>query len=109
MAAPSQRKYHLLATDVTSAPRPFAETLRDRGFVYQPNTIKGNKPIAIGHQYSFWAWLPETTLPKSGNWVVPLSMQRVPSQANKEQTGAKQLGELLAGLALWRSLLRGSG
>jgi hypothetical protein len=96
MAAPSQRKYHLLATDVTSAPRPFAETLRDRGFVYQPNTIKGNKPIAIGHQYSFWAWLPETTLPKSGNWVVPLSMQRVPSQANKEQTGAKQLGELLA-------------
>jgi len=94
--APSQRKFHLLATDVTSAPRPFAATLRDRGFVYQPNTIKGNKPIAIGHQYSFWAWLPETTLPKSGNWVVPLSLQRVPSQANKEQVGAKQLGDLLA-------------
>jgi hypothetical protein len=93
--APSQRKFHLLATDVTSAPRPFAETLRDRGFVYQPNTIKGNKPIAIGHQYSFWAWLPETSLPKNGNWVVPLSLQRVPSQANKEQMGAKQLGELL--------------
>jgi hypothetical protein len=93
---PSQRKFHLLATDVTSAPRPFAETLRDRGFVYQPNTLKGNKPIAIGHQYSFWAWLPETTLPKSGNWVVPLSLQRVSSQANKEQVGAKQLDELLA-------------
>jgi hypothetical protein len=94
--APSQRRFHLLATDVTSARRPFAATLRDRGFVYQPNTIKGNKPIAIGRQYSFWAWLPETTLPKSGNWVVPLSLQRVPSQANKERVGAKQLGDLLA-------------
>jgi hypothetical protein len=96
IGAPSKRKFHLLAVDVTSAPRPFADTLRDRGFVYQPNTIKGNKPIAIGHQYSFWAWLPEKTLPMSGNWVVPLSLQRVSSQANKEQVGAKQLSDLLA-------------
>lgn len=96
ISAPSKRKFHLLATDVTSAPRPFADTLPDRGFVYQPNTIKGNKPIVIGHQYSFWAWLPEATQPKTGNWVVPLSMQRVSSQANKEMVGAKQLGDLLA-------------
>lgn len=93
---PGKRKFHLLGTDVTSNPRPFAQTLPDRGFVYQPNTIKGNKPVVIGHQYSFWAWLPDTEQPKSGNWVVPLSMQRVSSQENKEMVGAKQLGELLA-------------
>lgn len=96
IGAPSKRKFHLLAIDVTSAPRPFADTLPDRGFVYQPNTIKGNKPIAIGHQYSFWAWLPEATQPRMGNWVVPLSMQRVARQENKEIVGAKQLGDLLA-------------
>lgn len=96
IGAPSKRKFHLLGTDVTSNPRPFAQTLPDRGFVYQPNTIKGNKPIAIGHQYSFWAWLPESEQPKAGNWVVPLSMQRVSSQENKEMVGAQQLGELLA-------------
>jgi len=96
IGAPIKRKFHLLATDVTSAPRPFADTLRDRGFVYQPNTIKGNKPIVIGHQYSFWAWLPESVQPKMGNWVVPLSVQRVSSQANKELVGAKQLSDLLA-------------
>ena len=90
-----KRKYHLLGTDVTSNPRPYADTLPDRGFVYQPNTIKGNKPIAIGHQYSFWAWLPEYTGQKTGNWVVPLSMQRVSRQANKEMVGAKQLNDLL--------------
>jgi len=92
---PVQREFHLLGTDVTSNPRPFADRLPDRGFVYQPNTIKGNKPIAIGHQYSFWAWLPEYTQSKTGNWVVPLSMERVSSQANKEMVGAKQLGDLL--------------
>jgi hypothetical protein len=94
--APVKRKFHLLGTDVTSNPRPFADTLPDRGFVYQPNTIKGNKPIAIGHQYSLWAWLPEHAPQKTGNWIVPLSMQRVSSQANKELAGAKQLGDLLA-------------
>lgn len=95
IGAPIQRKFHLLGTDVTSNPRPFADTLPDRGFVYQPNTIKGNKPIVIGHQYSFWAWLPEDAPQKTGNWVVPLSMQRVSSQANKEMVGAKQLSDLL--------------
>lgn len=55
MGAPIRRKFHLLDTYVTSNPRPFADTLPDRGFVYQPNTITGNKPIVIGHQYSFWA------------------------------------------------------
>ena len=93
--APVKRKFHLLGTDVTSNPRPFADTLPDRGYVYQPNTIKGNKPIAIGHQYSFWAWLPEDALQKKGHWVVPLSIQRVSSQANKERVGAKQLNDLL--------------
>jgi len=96
LGAPSKRKFHLLATDVTSAVRPFAETLPDRSFVHRPNTIKGNKPIAIGHQYSFWAWLPEATYPKTGNWVVPMSMQRVASQEDKEMVGAKQLGEFLS-------------
>jgi hypothetical protein len=91
-----QRKYYVLGTDVTSNPRPYAQTLPDRGFVYQPNTIKGNKPIVIGHQYSLWAFLPEPDQSKSGHWVAPLSMQRVASQENKELVGAKQLGDLLA-------------
>ena len=30
----------------------FAHTLADRGMVYQPNPIKGKKPVTIGHQFS---------------------------------------------------------
>jgi hypothetical protein len=93
--APKARKFYLIGTDVTSSPRQYAETLEDRSFVYQPNSIKGNKPIAIGHQYSFMALLPERDKEKVGNWVVPLAIKRVGSQENKELVGAKQITSLL--------------
>ena len=92
---PQSREFYLIGADVTSSPRPDAETLPDRGFVYQPNTIKGHKPIAIGHQYSFVAVLPERDKAKMGPWVVPLAMQRVSSQANKELVGAQQVRAIL--------------
>ena len=33
---PQQREFFLFGLDVTPAPRPFAQTLEDRGFVHQP-------------------------------------------------------------------------
>ena len=38
---PKQRSFWLLGVDVTPQPCRFAPTLEDRGFVYQPNTLKG--------------------------------------------------------------------
>jgi hypothetical protein len=49
IATPQVRQFYLIGADVTSSPRPSAETLPDRGFVYQPNPIKGHQPIASGH------------------------------------------------------------
>ena len=92
---PRTQKFYLIGSDVTSSPRPYAKTLPDRGFVYQPNTIKGNKPIAIGHQYSFVALLPDRDKAKIGPWVVPLAMTRVASQKNKELVGAQQVRAIL--------------
>ena len=100
METPSKRAFHLFGTDVTSRPRPYADTLPDRGFVYQPNTLKGNKPIAIGHQYSLVALLPEGDKEKIGNWVIPLAMKRVGSQENKEMVGAQQVAAILNDEAL---------
>lgn len=95
ISPPQARKFYLIGTDVTSSPRPYAKTLPDRGFVYQPNTIKGNKPIAIGHQYSLVALLPERDKAKMGAWVVPLAIQRVASQEDKELVGAEQVRAIL--------------
>ena len=77
--APRQRKFWLLGTAVTYLSRRFARTLADRTFVHQPNAIKGNKPITIGHDYSVLSYLPEKAAAQSPPWIVPLIVRRVSS------------------------------
>jgi hypothetical protein len=90
-----QRSFWLLGTDVTSASRPFARTLRDRTFVYQPNQVKGVKPVTIGHQYSILAMLPEKSSPGEPLWVIPLLVNRVTSVETKREAGLAQIHRLL--------------
>jgi len=97
---PRQRLYWLLANDVTSQPRPFAPTLPDRGVVYQPNPVQGNKPITVGHQYSSLVLLPEAEAAVSPSWVVPLMARRVVTSADKELVGSEQIDALLKDPAL---------
>jgi hypothetical protein len=90
----ARQTYWLFGTDTTSAPRPFARTLADRGFVYQPNTLRGNKPVTIGHRYSMLAHLPEKQ-PGDPAWVVPLDMRRVATHAAEDEVGRAQLALVL--------------
>lgn len=92
---PRQRAFWLIGTDVTPQPRQFAQTLPDRGMVYQPNTIKGNKPVTIGHLYSTTALLLEKEESISPSWVIPLTTCRVPTNDDKELVGSGQIGRLL--------------
>ena len=92
---PEQRSFWLLGVDVTSQPRQFALTLPDRGYVYQPNQVAGNKPVTIGHQYSDVALLPEKETGVSSSWVVPLSTRRISTEEDKELVGADQIKALL--------------
>jgi hypothetical protein len=93
---PKARGFWLFGVDVTSQPRPFARTLQDRGYVYYPNAVAGNKPVTIGHQYSTVVLLPEKEPGLTGSWVVAMSTQRVATTADKELVGADQLRTLLA-------------
>lgn len=86
LTPPQKRKYWLFGVDVTSLPRPYAGKLADRTYVYQPNTLKGNKPVNIGHQSSVLAWLPEKQKGEP-SWVVPLIVRRVTSQEKKMRLG----------------------
>lgn len=95
LPVPRQGTFWLLGIDVTPAPRPFADTLEDRGFVYQPNCIRGNKPVTIGHQYSALVAFPEKTHRTDPPWVVPLSVRRVGSSEPGTVVGAHQLETLL--------------
>ena len=92
---PQQKQFYLWAIDVTPLPRPYAQTLEDRSIVYQPNTIKGNKPINIGHSYSVLTALPERE--ETGNipWAIPLTVERVKSSSTGKQVGSQQLKQIL--------------
>lgn len=91
---PVIRNFRLLAVDVSAHPRLYSETLADRGCVYTPTVIRGNRPITLGHQYSTVVSLPEKA-PDDAPWVIPLSTQRVASDADKELVGAEQLRAVL--------------
>jgi hypothetical protein len=91
---PVNRKFYILGLDATPQPRQFAKTLQDRGFVYRPNPIVGNKPITIGHSYSVLVVMPEKDKPNAPPWVIPLSCCRVPTENKASETGAAQVKAL---------------
>lgn len=92
---PQKRKFWLFGTDVVPIPRPFARTLADRTFVHQPNTVKGNKPIAIGHEYSHLVFLPEKINADDPPWAVPMIVRRVHSEQKATSVGAEQIDALM--------------
>ncbi len=95
LPVPQKHPFWLLATDATPAPRPFSKTLEDRGIVYLPNPAPGNKPIVVGHRYSAVVILPEKEGSSAPPWVVPLSIQRVPTAQTETQIAAQQVNALL--------------
>jgi len=92
---PKTWPFWLLLVDVTPAPRQYAHTLADRGMVYQPEVVKGKLPVTIGHQYSTVALGLEPEVGVSASWVLPLLTQRVPTSADKELVGSRQIEKLL--------------
>ncbi len=92
---PKQKQFYLWAIDVTPLPRPYAKTLEERTIIYQPNTIKGNKPINIGHSYSVLTSLPEREETGGMSWAIPLTVERVKSDQTGKQVGSQQLKQIL--------------
>jgi DDE superfamily endonuclease len=95
LPVPRQYPFRLLLVDVTAQPRPYGQTVADRGMVYQPTGVKGNKPVTIGHQYSSVVLGLEPEAGVSGSWVLPLLTERVPTSQDKEMVGSRQVDALL--------------
>ncbi len=72
---PVTRNFFLLAIDTTECPRPYANTLGDRGIHYHPNPAPGNRPVMVGHSFSVVAGLLEKNEKNSPPWVLPLLTQ----------------------------------
>jgi hypothetical protein len=103
---PKERPFYLFAIDTTPAPRPYAQTMPERGYIYQPNTIKGNKPVNIGYSYSIVSTLPEKNVSGSSTWSIPLSAERVPTDKSGTSLGSEQIKSLLLDKSLpWHDQL----
>jgi hypothetical protein len=92
---PHQRKFWLFGIDRTPAPRRFAETLADRSYVHQPNALRGNQPVTLGHDYSVLAALPEKA-PATPPWLLPLWVRRIASHETANQVALAQIQTLLS-------------
>lgn len=95
---------HLFIIDCTPNPRPYARKLIDRHITHLPNPAPGNKPIAVGHQYSALTMLPNNPLEKSKHWVTPISMKRVESNKKGNEVGMEQIIDGINGLDLTKEL-----
>ncbi len=92
---PGTRNFYLFGTDAATLPRQFSKTLKDRGFVYRPNPIKGNKPVTIGHSYSALVGMPEKKGETDPPWVIPVSLLRIPTDEKATDIAASQIDALL--------------
>lgn len=92
---PLQKNFYLFGVDCTPNPRRYAPTQKDRGFVYAPNTISGNKPVTIGHQYSIAAYLPEKIGENAPPWILPLACHRVTTDEKGPLIGMQQITRCL--------------
>ena len=91
---------HLFVLDCTGNPRPYAKTSSDRSINHAPNPAPGNKPIAVGHQYSIIAALPNNSLAANKHWVLPISSLRIDSSCKGHEEGMVQLSEAIDTLNL---------
>jgi len=90
-----QRQFHLFSVDTTPHPRPYARCVEDRGYVYSPTPVAGQKPVTVGHLYSLLAYLPEKAKPQDPPWSPFLSVQRVGTKEDPEEIGCQQVRRLL--------------
>lgn len=99
------RDYYLFAVDCTPNPRRYAPTQQDRGFVYAPSTISGNKPVTIGHQYSIVAYLPEKISKNTPPWILPLACHRVTTNEKGPLIGMQQISQCIQSQDKFKSKL----
>ena len=95
---PSDKKFWLLNTDISPIFCPHSPTLPNRRYAYKANNkIKGNKPIGIGYEFSCVGLSCRSPLYGASEppWNLPLSMQLIPFEENKNTFTARQINELL--------------
>jgi hypothetical protein len=89
---PEPGSFRLWVLDETPRRRQYAPTLEDRGYVYAPNPVRGNKPITIGYNYSALAHID---LEGPSTWAPPWAIDRTPTAWTGIDMGLEQVIRLV--------------
>ena len=89
------------ALDGSAWPRPRAQTLDDRQYVYHPTPAVDGGSICVGYPYSLLDWVPAA----HQSWALSVSLQRVPSDMTAVEVGITQIQELSKQRAAWSEVL----
>jgi hypothetical protein len=84
--------FRLWVLDETPRRRQYAPTLADRGYVYAPNPVRGNKPITIGYNYSALAHIDQEG---PSTWAPPWAIDRTPTAWTGVDVGLTQVIRLV--------------
>jgi hypothetical protein len=76
--------------DATAWPRPQADTLPDRSYVYAPGRSFKGKPVVPGYSYSLLDWVPEA----GESWSLSVAVERIGSDSSDVRVGAAQVKRL---------------
>lgn len=89
---PEPGGFRLWVLDETPRRRQYAPTLADRGYVYAPNPVRGNKPITIGYNYSALAHIDQEG---PSTWAPPWAIDRTPTAWTGVDVGLTQVIRLV--------------
>ena len=85
-----QEGIQYFSQDSTAWPRPRAQTMDDRQYVYHPTPAVNGGSICIGYPYSLLDWVPEA----HSSWSLSVSVKRLPSSMTAGEMGIAQIKEL---------------
>lgn len=78
--------------DGTAWPRPRAQTMDDRQYVYHPTPAVNGGSICIGYPYSLLDWVPEAHC----SWSLSVNIKRIPINMTAGEAGVAQIKKLSA-------------
>ena len=87
--------------DGSAWPRPRAETMDDRQYVYHPTAAVNGGSVCVGYPYSMLDWVPEA----HQSWSLSVSIERIPSQMTAVEMGIAQVKQLSQNRAQIRDVL----
>ena len=96
-----QQGIQYFSLDSTAWPRPRAQTMDERQYVYHPTAAVNGGSVCVGYPYSLLDWVPEA----HSSWSLSVSVKRISGDRTAGETGVAQIKALSESRAAFSEVL----